>query len=144
METWGKDKYWKRHESKMDCTKESGEKYTWHVRSDGWTVEDAKKKRIRQIEGWAVYIAAVYEVTLNPIDFYSSVIVNHRPKCVCVLLSVCVFVAWQYVWCTSVCVCVRVSDFNHLVNVTLIMSVLVMHEVYRLWYIPHPSTCMQM
>lgn len=50
---------------------------------DGWqergTWKDIKEGGWDK-EGWDVYIAAVYEVTLSPIDFYSSATVNHRCK----------------------------------------------------------------
>lgn len=56
-----------------------------------------------------MYIAAVYEVTLQPIDFYSSATVNHQCKSLSAGLWVRAF-EWQYVW-DHVSVC----DLNDLV-----------------------------
>lgn len=55
-----------------------------------------KERRIRQIEGWDVYIAAMYEVTLSPIDFYYSASVNQQPKTVPVGFYACEFCTTVY------------------------------------------------
>lgn len=75
---------WK-HERKEDGMDKIRGKI-WEMLNKRMDSKRCKERRIRQM----CTFAAAYEVTLNPIDFYSSTTVNHQRKTASV--SLCIFV----------------------------------------------------